>query len=95
MDDGDAEALGVARAADVHGTAIDLDARGVRKRRAGEDSRQRAFARAVLADEGVDLAAPQREAGAAEGADAAVMLGDAFCLEDVFDAASITSVLGR
>src|SRR5690349_3638341 len=55
VDDADAEQLRVAWSANIHGLAIDLDFGGVRGDDASQDTRQRAFPGAVLADEGVYL----------------------------------------
>ena len=94
VDDADAEALGVAGMADFDGAAVDLNPGGVGLGDAGEDAREGALARAVLADQGVDFAAAEREACAAERPDAAVVFGDAFGLEDWIDARSIAPNAG-
>jgi hypothetical protein len=52
---------GIAGRADAHGPAVDADGAGVRARQPVEDAHERGLARAVLAEEGVDLAAREPE----------------------------------
>ena len=81
VDDPDTGILGLARARERHGAAVEDDLALVVGDRAGEDLHQRALARAVLAAERVDLARPRRQAHVAQGVDAAEVLGDVPHLE--------------
>ena len=67
VDAGDAQRLGVGRAAQLDDLAVDLEVAGVGPVQPGHDLDQRRLAGAVLADEGVDLARPQVERHAAQG----------------------------
>ena len=58
VDQGDAELFGGADGIDAGGSAVDKDLAGIRLLHAAENFHQRAFARAVLADDGDDFAPP-------------------------------------
>jgi hypothetical protein len=90
VDDADAEALRVARVSDVDALARHRNVRAVRRGRAGQDAGQRALARAVFPDERVRFARAQGEAGAAQRAHAAVVLGDVLRLEDRLHGSTIS-----
>ena len=76
MDDADAELLRRTRRGDVHVGAAETDPSGVPVVHAGEYFHERRLARAVLADERVDLAPTKLEAAAAERLDAGEVLAD-------------------
>ncbi len=61
--------------------AVEPDGAGVGRVQARDQVEQRGLAGAVRADQRVDLAGADREAGVADGADAAEMLRDAFDLQ--------------
>ncbi|MCY4665027.1 MAG: hypothetical protein OXC00_10205 [Acidimicrobiaceae bacterium] len=61
----------------VHRSTVDLDRAAVGANRAGRHADQRRLARAVLADEPVDLASPNRQADVGESLNAGVVLVDA------------------
>ena len=74
--------LGVARPADLHGPAIELDRAGVGAMRAGQHLHQGRFAGAVLADQSVHFPGGDVEADAVERAHARERLDDPFHLEE-------------
>ena len=71
----------LARRADRDRLAVDEDLALVRAEHAVDDVHQRRLARAVLAEQRVDLAAPQREVDGVVGRQRAEALGDAAELE--------------
>ena len=87
MHHADAEGDGVARTRDLRGVAIDDNLAGIGLQQAVEDVHQGGFARAVLADKGVDFAAPHLEADVVVGQHARPALGDVAHLDGVGGAA--------
>ena len=71
MHHGDAGGVRIARRAEAGLLAVQQEAAGEFRMHAGDDLHQRAFARAVLADETVDLAGEKREVDPAQRLDAA------------------------
>ena len=82
VDDRDAGALGVLNAGEANRRALDPDLAVIVDVHAGEDLHQGRLAGAVLAHEGVDLAAPQVEVDVAQSRHAGEGFGDAFGFED-------------
>jgi hypothetical protein len=80
VDDADAEALRVERAFDADRIAVQRDDAGVGRGGAGQNTRQGALTRAVLADQRMYLAGTQIEVRAPQRVDAAVMFADALSL---------------
>src|SRR5260370_20506391 len=76
VDRGDSGGLRFARIAERDGLAVDLNLSLVRQMRARQDVHQRRLARAVLAEQRMDLAGIEREIDAAQRPRAAKTLGD-------------------
>src|SRR5690606_33899529 len=76
-DRGDAGGLRLERVGEGDGRAVELDGAGVGGLHPGEDLHERRLARAVLPDEGVDLAGTYLEVDAGEHLDPEEGLGDA------------------
>ena len=74
VDDGDAGGLRLRRAGEVDGLAVEQQIARVAAVEARDDLDERRLAGAVLADQGVDRAALEREASGAEGDDGAERL---------------------
>ena len=81
IDHSDAVAARQSGTGDLHPLAFDADFSLRRRHRAGEDLDQRRFAGAVLAENGVHLAAPEIEVDVFESGDAAILLADALHLQ--------------
>ena len=82
MHHGDAGGEGVARRAEAGLPPVQHEAAGEFRMHAGDDLHQRAFARAVFADETMDLAGGKREVDPAKRLDAAEGLRDLVQFED-------------
>ena len=82
MDHGDAGRARVARRAEARRLPIEHKTAGEFRMHAGDDLHQRAFSRAVLADETMDLAGGKREVDTTKRLDAAEGLGDLVQFED-------------
>lgn len=78
VDDRDPRLLGVSDGPEVHGRAVVLEDPGVVGVDARHDLEESRLARAVLADEGVNLPGAQVEGDPLEGLDSGEGLGDAF-----------------
>ena len=81
VDDGDAVALGVARAVQHERLAVEDSSPRVVRVRAAEDLHQRALARPVLADDGVDLSGGDVEGDVVQRPHAGERLADSPDLE--------------
>ena len=81
VDHADAAGDGVGRAGDLDRLAVEQDLALVRRGEAVEDVHQRGLARAVLAEQRVDLARADGQVDVVVGQDARVALGDAAHLE--------------
>src|SRR5690606_18420500 len=73
----DARATRLERVLEAHALAVEHDLALARREDAREEVHQRRFARAVLADDGVNLACEAREVDVAEGASCAEPAADA------------------
>src|SRR6185312_10627901 len=82
MHHGDAGGMRIAGGAEPSFLSVQQQAAGEFRMQAGDDLHQRAFARAVLADETVDLAGGEREVDPAQRLDAAEGLADPLEFED-------------
>ena len=82
MHHGDAGRARVARRAEAGLPAVEQETAGEFRMHAGDDLHQRALARAVLADETMDLAGGKREVDATQRLDAAEGLRDLLQFED-------------
>ena len=78
IDDADAQPLGIERMVQRHFAAVEHNPPAIGPERSGADARQGAFARAILAHQGMDFARGEFETRRAQGRDAAKMLGDVF-----------------
>ena len=83
VDGGDAMLLGDDRVAHDHFLALEDDLATVRLMHAGQGLDERGLARAVLADEGMDLSGAQIELHAVQRLDAREYLGDILHLQQV------------
>ena len=75
--DADSHLLGAALVGDLDRASLELDDAGIGRIDSGEDVHERAFARPVFADEGVDLALPHFEIYRGERAHSGKCFGDA------------------
>ena len=80
----DAERVGVVRVVDVDDLAVFLDRAFFRLVQAEQDAHQRGFARAVLAEQRVNLAAPQLQGDVVIGLDPGEFLRDVQHLDHIF-----------
>ena len=76
VDHGNAAGRRIARGCQANGASIQFQSPGGRLLDSGQDAHQRGLARAVLADQGADLAATHGEIHAVQSRGARVLLGD-------------------